>query len=67
MLCEIAKLQVADCEADDGCFVELTGDGGGKWKHFCELIKFIIFLSPSGPGSVTRFLLAQLQNTAKIN
>jgi hypothetical protein len=45
----------------------LTGDGGGKWQHFSELVELVVLLASSGSCGVARLLLAQLQNAVERN
>lgn len=62
---EVAQLEVADREADDGRLVELAGDGGRQRQQLGQLVELVVLFAAARSRRVARFLLAQLQYAAE--
>lgn len=56
---KVPHLQVADGEPDDGCLVQLAGNGARQWQHLGQLIKLKVLFAAPWPRSVPWLLLPQ--------
>lgn len=56
---KVPHLQVADGESDDGCLVQLTGDGTRKRQHLGQLVKLKVLFAPPRPCCIPGLLLPQ--------
>lgn len=65
MAAEVAQLQVADGQPNDGRLVQLAGDGSGQRQHFGQLVELVVLFAASRARCIARLLLAQLENAAR--
>lgn len=56
---EVSHLQVADGQANDGCLVQLAGDGARQGQHLRQLVELKVLLPPPRARRVPRLLLPQ--------
>lgn len=59
MVSKVPHFEIANRESDDGCLVELAGDGCWERQQLGQLIELKVFFSPAGACSVSGFLLSQ--------
>ena len=62
---ELADLEEADGEPDDGGLVQLGRDGARQRQHLGQLVEFVVLLASPGPRRVPGLLLPDLQDTAE--
>jgi hypothetical protein len=65
MATEILEFEEADCQSDDGRFVQLRGDGAGEGQHFGQLVELVVLFASPRPRRIPRLLFANFQNAAE--